>query len=251
MNLKKTLIAMALVAASAPALSATITISNLRSDWLNPVPAGNVTITNQAGSLVDTALWPPTPANPQSGYTFDPTNGNIVLLNVPPATPTFQVGVFQHINQPIPAGTSITSIQLRITGDIDIDGTKFLNQTYLFNLAHFETPNEDNPCADGGANGVGVNINGCADRVTITPVGGQQSTFKVGGIDYTLYLDGFQQIGAPNPNPVYWTQEQTTNTANLIGHVAAVVNIPEPAGLALTGLALVGLGLIRRRKTSV
>ncbi len=33
----------------------------------------------------------------------------------------------------------------------------------VFEVGHWETPNGDAICADGGANGVGINDKGCAD----------------------------------------------------------------------------------------
>jgi hypothetical protein len=75
------------------------------------------------------------------------------------------IGACSHINMPIPAGTSITDVQLKVTADVTIDATNVGPLSCLFQFLHNETPHGDNPCADGGTVAVGVDVSGCADSV--------------------------------------------------------------------------------------
>ena len=60
-------------------------------------------------------------------------------------------------------------------------------KSFVFDFVHNETDNGANPCANGGANNAGVNINGCADSVTFL-YNSLSDSFTVDGIEYTLDL---------------------------------------------------------------
>jgi len=121
-----------------------------------------------------------------------------------------------------------------------------------FRLQIWETPNEADPCADGGANGVGVNINGCADRFSYQVLGATGigdpfdlplGSFTWDGTNYVVTSSGFFDV-AGNLLGSAWSAEEQSNTF----YVNHEVHVPEPASIALMGLGLLGLGFARRRK---
>ena len=249
----KRLALMATVAAAAlvtgTAQAATVSLTNVLATWYDGVPVANVTYAGNS-STAPTARWGvPASAAGQSGYNFNVAALPINFLAPPSPSPTLVVGTFTHLNNPINAGTSITAISLRITADVAVDGTPVTggNVEFNTNFTHNETPNTANPCADGGTNGVGVNVNGCADLViaNFSPV---SENFLVGADLYTLRVLGFSLT--PDgllPFTNFWTTENSNNNAFLLANVS-LTTVPEPGSLALLGLGLIGLVTMRRAK---
>ncbi len=242
MNLLKTLSYSALVGAAvafAPFTAAsTIIITDVDGVWTSTT-GGNVT-----GVGTSQIRWGGMFDNPKSGYDFDDRSTPFGVALVTP----FELGTFTHLNNPISAGTSITAATLKITTDLTIDGNPFEVDSF-FDFAHWETPNGDNPCANGGANGSGVNSNGCADRVKFTLNVGSSESFFIGTTEYVVNISSFLISG--NPATEFWTKEERDNSAKLQGSIvekASVVPIPAAAwlfGSALMGMT--GLGYRRRR----
>ncbi len=254
MKLKRTLLCSAILAASAvyapAALSATVVVNSVVGEWTDtapPVPP----IEQPAPNHI---RWgTPVTAGEYSGYKFD---GIAPPATAPVATGTvFDIGTFTHENFPI-FEPHLEWAELTVTSSVSVyedDGTTLINTfndvVSVFDFFHWETPNGANPCADGGAQGVGVNANGCADRVTFDVNAGATDSFIIDNVEYILDISGFLVGGALADE--FWTMEDANNTATMQGVVTERANIiPIPAAAWLFGSALIGLVGVARRRAS-
>lgn len=191
------------------------------------------------------------PNGHQSGYSFVGAAAGDIKTDT-----EFDLGTFTHINFVINAGTAITSARLGVAISLVIGNTtQVVNNA--FNFLHDETlnnPINDEVCANGGANGAGVNSAGCADRVEIEDNRKTDQTFIVDGFEYILEITGFTVAGQLFSE--FWTTEGQTNSAVLRARFTLVgptepgpgpgpEPIPSPVPLPAAGwLMLAGLGVL-------
>ena len=198
-------------------------------------------------------------ASPQSSLVI--TNPGAVV-SVTNGTPS-QVATVTHNNNVIPAGNSLTSVvidaALHITSSQD-PSVNF-NSTATFKVLFDETPNGDNPCADGGSLGAGINSgNGCADIFVV--LGGLNATSFQDSLFNTYYVsfgaNGFGQLsnaacaaaGTAAGCLGFETAEGQSTPANFFINITATpFSVPEPGSVALVGLALASLGWVARRRS--
>ena len=225
--------------------AATLNITGVTGQWTSVQTEATTTNLSDLGSSAISWGTPDGPAG-QSGYSFTghAPSGSLTRDVV------FDVGTLTHQNQPITAGTSILGATLTVTFDLLIDGTT-AQIVSLFDFGHFETPNEANPCADGGLYGVGVNSAGCADRVTARTNLASSGAYIVDGIEYFFDVTGFLADGTPLTE--FWTTEGQTNTAILQARFTAKpADLPAPVPLPATGLLMIagmgGLAAFRARR---
>ncbi len=179
-----------------------------------------------------------------------------------------------HLNRPI-TGTTLSSVNIDSTLTLTPfipPATGLLPTTLVFTVNYLETPNGDNPCADGGANGVGKNVNGCAD-IYITnrnslnfpffydldgggPLQNQQyfiSFFEATGGLNPLPNAACTSVGVALPCLGFETPEGQDTTFQFAALITTqpVSLVPEPATLTLMGLGLAAMRLRSRRRVSL
>ncbi|MGD9946834.1 MAG: THxN family PEP-CTERM protein [Burkholderiaceae bacterium] len=257
MSLRRTLLAAAFstsaLLAAGPAYSATVTFENLAGTWSAATGGTNVNYSGN-GTATSQITWGIPSGQPQqSGYSFAAVTSPTVPTATLPPSPSndLVLGTFTHFNFPINSGSGISAVQLTISASVKVDGVLQGSYSFVYDFAHWETPNGNNPCADGGTHGVGVNVNGCADRVTMN-YNSLSDSFTIGGDLYTLDIRGFELM---NGSKVYgfWTTENLANSAYILGRVAltseVLAEVPAPATLLLLSAGLIGAGVVTRRRS--
>jgi hypothetical protein len=225
--------------------AATLNITGVTGQWTTVQKTATTVSLSDLGS---TAISWGTATGPagQSGYTFagHTPSGSLMQNTV------FDVGTLTHQNQPILSGTSILGATLAVIFDLTIDGTE-ARIVSVFDFDHFETLNEASPCADGGANGAGVNSAGCADRVTARTNPGSSDSFIIDDIEYFFDVTGF--LVNSSPMTEFWTIEGQANTAILQARFTSnptglPASVPLPATGWLMALGMGGLAAFRPRR---
>jgi hypothetical protein len=181
----------------------------------------------------------------QSYYDFDPAAEGISAAQ----DKNFLLGTFTHGNFAIRAGadgaikSAVLDFQVALSFDLgEATYEKLFDFEWLF--LHNETANRANPCANGAANGVGVNVNGCADKVEFDA---DSDTYKFAFAEgvVTLEILGFE------PGTSFWTVENQANVASLYGRFSfAPAPVPLPAAGWLLVSGLLALAVVRRRAQS-
>jgi len=229
---------------------------------------GGVAISNSDRTL----RWGTSTGTGQSG--LDITNSpasNTVTTGIGVVLPPVANVSVTHRNQPI-TGTTLDKVTLSSTVTL----TPFVpalpglpSQTLNFLIDFLETPNGATTCADGGANGVGVNVNGCGDIFVIdqdalnfsffydTDGAGSDPALEyfISFVELTGGLNPLPQaactaVGVANPCLGFRTAESTNTTAQFGSLITTerVSVVPEPGMLALLGLGLAAMGFAQRRK---
>ena len=238
--------ALVLAAAIATPAAAAVQVEfkNVAGAWFDPVDGVNVNIAANGGD--GTIRWGQSTGYGQSGYNFIGADFSTSLDQAIDSSGSVNIGEFQHVNFPINSGGAISRVGLRFTTDVWADGSFLGTKTFEYNFSHNETTNQSNPCANGQANGGGVNVNGCADQVTMN-FNSNSQVFLIGGKQYTLNLDGFLVDGSPSGG--FWTKEQAVNSAFIRGKIdlySVASGVPEPATWAMMIIGFGGVGTMVR-----
>ncbi|SFT64127.1 THxN family PEP-CTERM protein [Sedimentitalea nanhaiensis] len=253
MSLLRTLGASAALTLAAGALSAASLSFEVLESRFYDAQGGNVRMIADTFAAESRVRWG------QDGILMSETSGYSYENRVTPfqenENDVFAIGAFRHFNKPINQGTSITSVNMAIRGLVSIDGGTAVERIFDFQIAHTETPNSGT-CAFGGANGQGVNANGCADQVVITSTE-DTDVFQIGDQTYTLNILGFAASRADAEgglfDSAFLSPEGGVNRRILAAsfQVADIAPVPVPASIMLTlsGLGLLGgMGAYRRRR---
>ena len=238
--------ALVLAAAIATPAAAAVQVEfkNVAGVWFDPV--GGVNLNTSANGGDGTIRWGYSTGYGQSGYNFVGADFSASLDQAIDSSGSVNIGEFQHVNFPISSGGAISAVGLRFTTDVWADGSFLGTKTFEYNFSHNETTNQSNPCANGQPNYTGINVNGCADQVTMN-FNSNSQVFQIGGKQYTLNLDGFLVDGSPSGG--FWTKENAVNSAYIRGKIdlySVASGVPEPATWAMMIIGFGGVGTMVR-----
>jgi len=248
-------VATSLLAASllaVPAAAVVLVVNPIRATWSNVTTQSANTLPAFTGNNSANALlsYGTNLGSGRSGYRFEaPATGVTANFNLDNIPVTLTMGTFTHINRPITSNTSITGARLTLAYTLTLGGQAVGNFTTVYQMVHEETPN--NPvggtCLYGGANNQGVNINGCADRVTFNLLSGGSQSFMQGRNQYVFNITGFQTTAGTVTN--FLTQENALNPITLRGSIQGFDPVPEPSTWLQLVAGFAAIGLIVRKRT--
>lgn len=245
----------ALIVGAASAQAATLRFTFLEANFQNATgnttgtinydPVAPATDTDAEVSWGTGAVGDGLPDAGRSGYTLSttPTDFDITAVGQ-----QFSLGTFTHYNQPITSGSSITDVELHLTGSFsfaadDMTFTALGSKTFIFDIAHDETSNSGS-----AANCPYPSTTPCSDQVSIT-TNPFSEAFMFGSTKVSLNIDGFYDGVPPGGvfSPTFISQEGGNNQRQIVASFT-VSPIPLPAAgwLLLGGLG--GLAALRRKK---
>ncbi len=156
--------------------------------------------------------WPSGSSN-QSGLGFVGVSG-LDLESLTTSGDSFILGTLTHYNHPVQS--SIVWSDLKITLGLPTP------KDFTFRVQIDETPNTQN--LSGCTSGFQLTTTPCDDKVTF-PDSISDQIVTVGGIDYTLIIDGFKRTLSGTTLDSFVTEENKDNTASLVGHFVPVGRI--------------------------
>ena len=228
---------------------------------------GDVTISNGNRTL----RWGD---SDQSGLdiTNSPVTTNVDTSILPNLFPPVGNVFVTHTNEPI-QGTTLDKVTLENEITLQALAPPGASQppvTLSFLIEFQETRNGDDPCADGGANGQGVNVDGCGDIFVIGADALNFSfTYDAGdGVDQEYFISfvevtgGLQSLsadaclaatGSGDPCLGFITPEKATTSfqfGTIISTEKLTIGVPTPGVLGLFALSLLALASTRRQRAA-
>lgn len=218
---------------STAAHAALITAVVTGADWSDIERGSNLSLLdNDELSGNDILLWGgDVAAEAKSGYQFIANAAAASAVTQALDTHQVVIGQFLHINQTVAAGSSIRRTTLNLTIDLRLNGTLLGELPFSIQFRHTETTNDcdTNPaCA--------------SDRVVIESVSAPAQLAGL-AVDAGFFVNG-ASVRRFN------TAEDTINQAVLLVSIDPS-SVAEPATVALLGVGVLGLALVRRHARNV
>lgn len=248
MKLIKNAVAAAFVFASASVAAVPVTLNAVNGTWTDSTGGKNVTVHDQGKEI----RWGEKYVSPsqKSGYRFDAN----------PAVPfsfdsddVFNLGTFTHYNQPIPEDSAISAATLSVSTELKIFGSTITDGPYSFNFTHDETLNN----APNGKTCLffiffcSTKYNGDVPDTVILDTAILSDEFTVDSYIFSMEILGFYDFTTDTIVGEIDTQEGTATSAKIYAKLnvrEAPIQVSEPASVALMGISLLGLALLRRRR---